>query len=199
MSDPASDAPALSAAAGALEAELRRYGELAEEIRQARLDSEKGLRRASQTLVQLQASDGRLAALVQQLVAAVGAASAQQQALAETVRACAGRIAERSMRLTGLLEQWEALGAAAADVNGLVQQLSGDGESPTNGVDREGALHTVDERLTRLADEAQTLAERAADDQFPDLGRQASSLRLQLLNAGNKLRLLLRGTGSDER
>jgi hypothetical protein len=190
---PVDETPALSAAAAALDAELGRYQELVETIRAAKLDSEKGLRRASQTLVQLQASDGRLATLVQVLVAAVGAASTRQQDLASVVRECAGRIEERSRVLNDLLGRWEALGTAAAEVSGLVQQLTTDGEAGANGVERDAALRTVDERLSRLTDEAGTLAERAAGDQFTDLGRQADSLRQQLLNAGNKIRLLLRG------
>jgi len=189
-------APALGVAAEALEAELRRYEELVETVRVARLDSEKGLRRAGQALLQLQASDGKLATLVQALVAAVGSASARQQELAAAVRESAVRIGERSELLTALLGRWEALGVAAAEVNGIVQQLTADGEPGGNGVDRERALQTVQERLAQLAEEAQSLGERANGDSFPDLGRQAESLRLQLLNAANKLRLLLEGATS---
>jgi chromosome segregation ATPase len=196
MSDPAGDAPALGGAAEALETELRRYEELVETLRHAKIDSEKGLRRASQTLLQVQASDQRLATLVQALVAAVGAASARQQTLAGDVRASAERLGARSTLLGALLQQWEALGAAAAEVNALVQQLTTDGESGGNGVDRPAALREVEVRLGRLAEEAGTLGAQAEGDSFPDLARQAESLRLQLLSAGNKLKLLRAGPGS---
>jgi hypothetical protein len=48
----------------------------------------------------------------------------------------------------------------------------------------------VDARLGRLAEDAGSLSTSAEAEGFADLGRQAESLRMQLLSARNKLRTL---------
>ena len=186
--------PGLSAAADALEAELQRYESLAVELQRERVDSEKALRRAAQRLVALQASDARLGEHVQALVAAINGARDRQQALATAVQARAAEVQTRSDRLTSLLQQWETLGSDAAEVNHLIQRLAPDGGEPpkapeTNGGGADGFVE-VEARLGRLADDAARLAASALEDEFPELGRRAESLRLQLTSAKNKLRLV---------
>ena len=186
------DGAGLSTAAIALEAELRRYDELAAELRSGRLVSEKDLRRGAQALQALRASDARLGELVQALVAAIGAARDRQQAEAEAVQARAEEIRKRSETLAALLARWEALGVGAADVNRLMQQSGGPDDA--NGGERRATLgpnfDEVGERLGRLADDARDLVEAAEAEQFGDLARRAESLRAQLLSARNKLRTL---------
>jgi hypothetical protein len=181
------DPAGLTAAAEALESELRRYEELAAELQQERLDSEKALRRAAQALVALRTSDERLGTHVGALVAAINAARDRQQAQASAVAGRAEEIGARSTRFAALLERFEALGGDAAELNHLVQQLAAH-DKPTNG--EAGGFAEVDTRLGRLADDAGTLAASAQDENFPELARRADSLRQQLLSARNKLRLL---------
>lgn len=192
MSEGTRDTAGLSAAATALETELRRYDELAAELRSGRLVSEKDLRRAAQALQALRASDARLGELVQALVAAIGTARDRQQAEAEAVQARADEIRKRSETLAALLARWEALGVGAADVNRLMQQSGGPDES--NGGEKRATLGSnfgeVDERLGRLADDARDLVAASEAEQFGDLARRAESLRAQLLAARNKLRTL---------
>ena len=192
MSERTRDTGGLSAAATALETELRRYDELAAELRSGRLVSEKDLRRAAQALQALRASDARLGELVQALVAAIGTARDRQQAEAEAVQARADEIRKRSETLAALLARWEALGVGAADVNRLMQQSGGPDES--NGGEKRATLGSnfgeVDERLGRLADDARDLVAASEAEQFGDLARRAESLRAQLLAARNKLRTL---------
>jgi len=181
----------LTEAAQALEVELRRYEELAVRLGRERLDSEKTLRRAADALRALQESDARLGQHVQALVAAIGVARERQQANAEAVQAQAERVRERSEALTRLLGRWQTLGQDAAEVNRMVQQYATAREG--NGADRSApgiGFDEVDARLGRLADDAQELATSADAERFADLGRQAESLRVQLLSARNKLRLL---------
>ena len=58
------------------------------------------------------------------------------------------------------------------------------------------AFREVDDRLGRLAEDSQDLAQAAQAEAFVDLGRQAESLRQQLLSARNKFRILERRRGS---
>ena len=185
----------LTDAAQALDAELRRYEELATALARERLDTEKNLRRAAQALNALRECDARLGENVQALVAAIGAARERQQASAEVVQTQAERIRARGESLTALLARWQALGEHAGEVNHLIQRLAsapreenGTSDSP----ERESAFADVDARLGRLADDAEGLSATAEAEGFGDLGRQAESLRLQLLSARNKLRTLQR-------
>jgi chromosome segregation ATPase len=183
----------LTEAAQALEVELRRYEELAVVLRRERLDTEKNLRRAAQALTALRESDARLGEHVQALVAAIGAARERQQANAEVVQAQANRIRERSESLTGLLGRWQTLGDDAGQVNRLIQRLATDRRESNGSGEASGlaaAFDEVDARLGQLAEDAQTLSTSAEAEGFADLGRQAESLRLQLLSARNKLRTL---------
>jgi hypothetical protein len=185
----ADDGSKLTDAAQALDAELRRYEELASDLARGRLDTEKNLRRAAQALAALRESDTRLAEHVQGLVAAIGAARERQQASAEVVQRQAERIRVRSESLAALLSRWQALGDDAAEVSRLVQQLA-TAPREDNGGREPAMLAEVDARLERLADDARSLCATAEAEGFADLGRQAESLRLQLLSARDKLRTL---------
>ena len=99
--------------------------------------------------------------------------------------------------LTDLLTRWRALGEAAAEVNRLVQQVAA--TSQKAGAEKQlgaAAFRDIDDRLGRLAQDSEELAQAAQADAFVELGRQAESLRQQLLSARNKFRLLERRRGS---
>ena len=193
MSRGAAEASSLAAAAAALDAELRRYETLSEAFRSEPLTSEKTLRRAAQTLADLQAVDGRMGERLAALVSAIEAARERQQAHAATVLARAEELRQRGARLAALLDRWQALGEDAARVNALMQRLQGADDRSNGhggGADPAPTFEEVEDRLGRLVEGAGELGRAAAAEAFPDFGRQAESLRLQLLSARNKVRLL---------
>ena len=197
MSQCKSDIPALAAAAEDLDAELCRYETLATGIQRERLNSEKDLRQAVRALRDLEDSEAQLGQHLQTLVAAIGAARERQEKQSLAVRERAEQIRRRTAGLTELLTRWGALGEAAGEVNRLVQQVAATIQKA--GAEEQldaAAFREVDDRLGRLAEDSQDLAQAAQAEAFVDLGRQAESLRQQLLSARNKFRILERRRGS---
>src|SRR5437867_3968671 len=90
------NAAGLAAAAGALDAELQRYEQLATAIQQERLTSEKSLRRAAQKLAEIGAADTRLGSHLQDIIVAIAAVRDRQQVHATAVQARAEEIRRRS-------------------------------------------------------------------------------------------------------
>jgi hypothetical protein len=192
-----SDRLEIAAAAEGLDAELCRYEALATGIQQEHLDSEKNLRQAVRALKDLEESEARIGQHLQILVAAIATARERQEKQALAVQDRAGQIRQRTVGLTDLLTRWGALGEAAAEVNRLVQQVAA--TSQKAGAEKQlgaAAFRDIDDRLGRLAQDSEELAQAAQADAFVELGRQAESLRQQLLSARNKFRLLERRRGS---
>jgi len=186
MSQEGNRTGALIAAAEALESELGRYEQLASTLERERLDSEKNLRRAAQTLGTVGDIGARLGEYLAGLLSAIHDVRARQEALTATIQTNAERIRQRSQALSALLQRWATLGQHAAEVNRLAQQPP-DQERDSNGSG--AAFEELNGRLTQLADEAQLFAETAEAEQFADLARQAEGLRAQILSVRNKLRL----------
>jgi hypothetical protein len=188
-----SDEPGpLTAAAAAVESALERFEQLARAFEREPLDTEKSLRRAAQGLDAVQAADARLGEELRALVTTLAPAQERQHVCAEAVRRKAEELRQRSESLATLLRGWEAIGAAAAHVNRLVQALR-DRHEADGAVVLDADEHAaVDEQLAGLGANAERLAEAAEAQGFPDLGRQADGLRTQLAAARNKLRLSLR-------
>jgi uncharacterized protein YoxC len=190
----------LVAAAEALEAQLTRFESLSEQFRKAPLNSEKSLERASKLLRDVAEQDQQLNASVSALVAAVTATRDRQQKEAESVNARAQELQQRAETFKTLLERYGALGQSAAELNQRMQEFAaqrtksqGTAEQNTELI---GILDALDERMGQVADEAQAVAGLAEEQDFTDIGRQADSLRQQLLSARNKLNLLRKGLAS---
>ncbi len=182
---------ALTAAAEALEGELRRYETLVRDLARERLDSEKALRRAGQVLDNVRESEVRLHVHLAALSEAIVGTRDRQEACADTVAERAADIDQRTDALAALLDRWKALGDEAAEVSRLVQRvLTAPG---ANGGDASAELGKgcaeVDRRLSRLADEADALSRSAAAAAFADFAKQAEGLRQQVLASRNKVRL----------
>jgi chromosome segregation ATPase len=180
----------LTAAAEALERELQRYDALARDLERERLDSEKTLRRAAQTLDGLRDSEIRLRDTLAQLVGEISDARERQQAQAASVAACAEQVGRRSDVLSALLGRWTALGGEAAEVTRLVQRMAA--EPTSNGAaaaDLANPFDEIEQRLSRLAQDAEALRRAAAEESFGDLAKQADGLRQQVLGSLNKVRL----------
>jgi len=179
----------IAQAAEVLDAELDRYETLVAGMRRERLNSEKNLRRAAQVLGELQESEARLATHLQVLVEAITAARERQHTHADIVRARADEIARRSTRLVDLLQRFQQIGARAAEVNELVRALAPRAAEGSKADVVEG-LAEVLAGVGSLVDEAHALAQVAEQEDFPDVARQAESLRLQLSAVRNRLTLL---------
>jgi uncharacterized protein YoxC len=190
----------LVAAAEALEAQLTRFESLAEQFRKAPLNSEKSLERASKLLRDVAEQDQQLNASVSALVAAVTATRNRQQTQAESVNARAQELQQRAETFKTLLERYGALGQSAAELNQRMQEFAAQRtkSQETGGQNTEliGILDALNERMGQVADEAQAVTGLAEEQDFTDIGRQADSLRQQLLSARNKLNLLRQGLAS---
>jgi len=194
-----SDRLGLAAAAEGLDAELCRYEALATQLQRERLDSEKNLRQAVRALKELEDSEARIGQHLQTLVAAIATARERQEKQALVVQDRAGQIKQRTVGLTDLLTRWGALGEAAAEVNRLVQQVAATIQK--TGAEEQldaAAFREVDDRLGRLTEESAELARAAQAEAFVDLGKLADSLRLRLLSARNKFRILERRRASGD-
>jgi cytochrome c556 len=186
----------LVAAAEALDAQLTRFESLADQLRKSPLNSEKNLERASKLLRDVAEQDQVLNATVSSLVAAVTAARDRQQTQAESVNARAQELQQRAETFKSLLERYGALGQSAAELNQRMQEFAAQrakAQTPEENAALVGTLDGLNERMVQVAEEAQSVTQLAEEQDFTDVGRQADSLRQQLLSARNKLGLLRKG------
>ncbi|RUO88346.1 hypothetical protein D7Y11_35875 [Corallococcus sp. AB018] len=184
----------LVSAAQSLDAELLRFEALSEQLKEAPLTSEKHLERASKTLKDLADLDDALRMRVGALVQAITGVRNRQQAQADAVNVCAQELQQRTEVFKELLTRYGALGQSAADLNGRMQEFAALRQQATRTVEEDARLTEVftalQARMAEVADDAATLTLAAEEAKFTDIGRQADSLRQQLLSARNKLGLL---------
>jgi cytochrome c556 len=189
----------LTTAAEALDAQMRRFEALADQLRKAPLDSEKSLERASKLLREVAEQDRVLNEAVSALVAAVSAARERQHTQAEAVNARAQELEQRAETFKALLERYGALGRSAAELNQWMQDFAARRAEATTAEQNAELLTRLDalqERMGQVADEAHAVTQLADAQDFTDIGRQAESLRQQILSARNKLGLLRKGLSS---
>lgn len=166
----------LAEAALALDQELRRFEELAEQAGRVKLSSEKNLERATDALARAAQSQDRIQAQVQKLVAAVAAARQKQETESAALMARAHQIAERRARFAEMLQRMGGLGQMTKEVQ---ERLKGGDD-----------LDEVLARMQQVADDAAEIGRAAQEGEMEDLARQAETLRQQLLAAKNKVALL---------
>ena len=166
----------LSQAALALDHELRRFEELAAQAAQVRLNSEKGLERATDALTRAAESQDRIRAHVQKLVAAVAASRQRQEDDAAALMERAKQISARRAEFAEVLQAMAALGQMAKEVQ---EHLKGGGD-----------VASIQEKMDEIARRAAQISETAAAREMEDLARQAEVLRQQVLSARNKIGLL---------
>jgi len=190
----------LVAAAESLDAQLTRFESLAEQFRKSPLNSEKNLERASKLLRDVAEQDQQLNASVSALVAAVTKTRDRQQVQAESVNARAQELQQRAEDFKVLLERYGALGQSAAELNQRMQEFAtqrAKAQTPEQNTEVLGILDALNERMGQVADEASAVTKLGEEQDFTDIGRQADSLRQQLLSARNKLQLLRKGLASE--
>lgn len=186
----------LVAAAESLDAQLTRFESLADQFRKAPLNSEKNLERASKLLRDVAEQDQQLNAAVSALVAAVTKTRDRQQTQAESVNARAQDLQQRAEAFKVLLERYGALGQSAAELNQRMQDFAAQrakAQSSEQNAEVLGILDALNERMGEVAEEASAVTKLGEEQDFTDIGRQADSLRQQLLSARNKLQLLRKG------
>ena len=186
----------LTAAAEALDNQLRRFESLTEQFKKAPLNSEKSLEKASKLLRDVAEQDRVLNETVSALVAAVAGARDRQQKNAEAVNEHAQYLEKRAETFKTLLERYGALGHSAAELNQRMQDFAAKRAEPQTAeksVEVVNSLDGLSERMGQVADEAQEVVKLADEQDFTDIGRQADSLRQQILSARNKLGLLRKG------
>jgi chromosome segregation ATPase len=194
------DPSPLLAAAQAFDAELERFGYLAESARRGPLGSQKALERAAETLKEIADCEEQMQARARALMAALGTAREQQEAQATLVSERAEEVRRRTTVYAQLLQQFQTLGQDAADLNNLGQRLStkkrdagATAADMAKDPELAAGLRELSERMGAVAERAAALASAAQTSDFEDVSRQADSLRQQLLAARNKV-VLLHGT-----
>ncbi len=188
----------LVSAASALDAELRRYAELAEQIAQAPLGSEKAIDRVSRSVAEAVESDQRILMNVKALVEAINAAREAQQKSTDVLNERGGVIAQKRAELETLLVRFRGIGEVAKSLNEAMQKVATYKPDP---YDAEAAkvvtetLEKIEEGMGECARHAGDLTKEAHDKGFEDVGRQADGLRQQLLSTKNRIAILRRQLG----
>ena len=183
----------LVATAVAFAQTLERFAALAEGLRKGKLDSQRNLEKAAESLKQVAGCEEELQAHAQALMAALAAARDAQQEQAEAVRVRALEIQARSEDLARLMRGFEAIGQDAAALNAAAQQLAARKRTPGEMV-KDGellaGLDELQERMTAVLTAGEQLAADARQTDVEDLSRKIDSLRQQILAARNKINLL---------
>ncbi len=191
---------ALTSAAAALEAELKRYGDLSANILKMPLTSEKTIDRASKAVSEAAESQQRTADHVKALVEAINEAREAQQASATMLNDRITVISQRRGELAALLARFGKLGEVGQALNTGLQKVAAYKPDPygtsTEANDVRDALMAIANGLTTCAEHAQQLATEAQGLDFEDLARQADGLKQQILATKNRLSLVQKAFAS---
>jgi hypothetical protein len=181
--------PPLVAAAAALDDELHAYDELAREARRIKFDSEKsvsrGLRIVQESQERNDAVQEKLRALVTQIEQARERQVESLQTLLETARTVQARAQEHEV----LMARFAALGESAQRVNALAIELSAKRSAGASEAELLQGLGEIQMHMATVVGEAEALAQRATEQEWPELARQADAVRQQVLAAKNRLAL----------
>ncbi|QRK07248.1 hypothetical protein JQX13_45610 [Archangium violaceum] len=187
-----SDSSELVNAAMAIEEELRKFEILAEEVRTGELRSQKHLERMGKLLNQVADCDERMVANMRSLLSVLNGWRDRQQVLAAEVNNRALELQERTKVYQSLMERFAALGQEAGLLSSHMQELASRTQKgePVKAEDIISSLQMVNDRMSKVAESAGSLASDAEAQDFVDVARDAESLRQQLLSARNRANLL---------
>jgi hypothetical protein len=183
----------LVVAAEAFESSLQRFASLGETLRKGRIDGQRGIERAAQTLQQIAECEQLLQAHAQALIAALGAVRAAQQQQAEAITVRAEEIRRQNEIYVALMGRYEELGKETAKLNATAQEIGAVARSPEEMVRDQTLPPRLDDLQARMTEtgavaEALVVDSWAAD--FEELSRKVDSLRQQILATRNKIGLL---------
>lgn len=177
--------------AAAAERELCRLEELSRSARKVRLSSEKNIARAARGLQQALEQQERLAEALRALGQAMLGMQARQEAAMQPLGTHAVEIQARMARLSEHMQRFGALGAKAGETAAALRELSEPGGNG-GGAEEASVLIDADERVRGLAEEAKRVAEAAAEDEFPEIEREAHALGQRVHAMRESLSRLLR-------
>jgi ABC-type transporter Mla subunit MlaD len=165
-------------AAEGLEVELEHLETMSRGLRKLRLNSEKTIARAAKDLSEILTLPEKLGLGLQALAAAMAEMQARQQAALEPLSAFASELQARMERLNGHMQAFAALGRAAGEITQRLQAANGD---------RATALIDVRGELGKIADGARALFDAAQADDFPEVAREADTLKQRVLSLRKRL------------
>ncbi len=181
--------PPLVAAAAALDDELRAYDELAREARRIKFDSEKSLQRALRIVQESQGRNDAIQEKLRALVAQIEEARGRQVESLNTLLEAAKTVQARAQEHDALMGRFAALGESAQHVNALTLELSAKRSAGASEAELLQGLAEIQLHMATVVGEAEALAQRATEQDWPELARQADAVRQQVLAAKNKLSL----------
>lgn len=171
------DVPEIIRVATALETEIATLEALSRSARKLPLSSEKNIVRAAKDLSEALALQERLSEKLRELAAAMAGMQLRQQAAILPLAEFAAEIQRRMQRLEVHAQAYAALGKSAGEVTALVQSEA----------ERGAVLEQVHGRLSEIESGARALIEAARSDDFPDVVREADTLKQRVLSLRKRL------------
>jgi hypothetical protein len=181
--------PPLVAAAAALDDELRAYDELAAEARRIKFDSEKSLQRGLRIVQESQERNDVVQEKLRALVAEIEQARIRQVESLNALLEAAKTLQARAQEHEALMARFAALGESSQRVNALTLELSAKRSAGASESEILQGLGEIQVHMASVVGEAEALAQRATEQGWPELARQADAVRQQVLAAKNKLAL----------
>jgi len=186
----------LVAAAAAVDAELREYDELARAARRIALDGEKALAHAARLLSESTQRQPRIQEKLRALVGEIEGARLRQKEsldmLVETSRALEARANE----FDALMRRFAAVGESAQAIHRLTSEISTRKSSGASEADLLEGLLQIEQQMGKVISDAEDLARSAGRDGWPEMSRQADSIRQQVGSAKNTLALACKTVAS---
>lgn len=182
----------LVAAAAAVDAELREYDELAREVKQVPLDGEKALARAARLLSESTQRQPRIQEKLKILVGEIEGARLRQQASLEMFVETSRALEARANEFDALMRRFAAVGESAQALHRLTSDISDKKNSGAPEADLLEGLRQIEEHMSKVVADAADLAREAERDGWPEMARQADSIRQQVGAARKKLALASR-------
>lgn len=181
--------------AEAVERGVRRLEELSRAACRIKLGTEKNIARAARDLQQTLEQQERLALELRRFAETMVELQNRQQAALEPLGSRAQEIQARMARLSEHMQRFGALGTSASETASALRDVTEPSEDlpgASRSTQHAAALIGVDERFRSLLDEARSLAESAAEEEFPDIAREAEALRQRLQSMRGRLSELVR-------
>jgi hypothetical protein len=188
--------PALVLAAEVLCSELAHFADLGATLDHEAFGTQKSIDRGANALRQVGECETRIGRALTDLVQAINVVRDEQAKTAERIAARAKELEVRGATLRDLAARYEGLGGVAAQVSAAIRSLPTKPPSENGGSDSASdaaaALPELIQSVARAAEAAKVLSSDAESQGFPDVGRNAETLRQQILAAQNKMNLLLK-------
>ena len=195
-SNPSKAPSALLAAATALDEELRAYDDLAREAQRAKIDSERGLRQAIGIVQDSGHRNDRIQERLRVLVGEIENARVRQAESLSILLDTARTVQARAQEHEALMGRFSVLGESARNLNTLTKELSERRAAGASETELLEGLNAIQMQMAAVVGEAEALTERAREQQWPEIARQADSVRQQVLSAKNKLALAHKAVAS---